>query len=175
MHTCIYRYMFWYKSFIRYMINKYFISVCGLSFLFLFLFIYLFIYLHLVLVAAGGLLSCGMWSLSCGMHMGSSSLTRDRTWAPCIGSAVLSTVPPGKSLHFLKGAFWRAKVLNFDEVQFINIFSYRSCFLCHILQIFPNAESQYFSCMFFCMYFILIALTFRFIYHFKLIFGSGVK
>ena len=31
-------------------------------------------------------LSCGMQTLSCGMHVGSSSLTRDRTRAPCIGS-----------------------------------------------------------------------------------------
>ena len=39
-----------------------------------------------LLVAACGLLSCSMWTLSCGMHAGSSSLTRDRTQAPCIGS-----------------------------------------------------------------------------------------
>ena len=38
------------------------------------------------LVAARGLLSCGMRTLSCGMHVGSSSLTRDQTWTPCIGS-----------------------------------------------------------------------------------------
>ena len=30
--------------------------------------------------------SCGMRTLSCGMHVGSSSLTRGRTWAPCTGS-----------------------------------------------------------------------------------------
>ena len=51
-----------------------------------YLFIYLFIWLHWVFVAARGLLSCGMQTLSCGMHVGSSSLTRDQTWAPCIGS-----------------------------------------------------------------------------------------
>ena len=39
-----------------------------------------------VLVAAGGLLSCSMQTLSCSMHVGPSSLTRDRTQAPCIGS-----------------------------------------------------------------------------------------
>ena len=39
------------------------------------------------LVAAGVLLSCGTWTLSCGTHVGSSSLTRDQTWSPCIGSA----------------------------------------------------------------------------------------
>ena len=38
------------------------------------------------LVAARRLLSCSMWTLSCGMHVGSSSLTRDWTRAPCIGS-----------------------------------------------------------------------------------------
>ena len=32
-------------------------------------------------------------------HLGSSSLTRDQTQLPCIGSAVLATGPPGKSLH----------------------------------------------------------------------------
>ena len=31
-------------------------------------------------------------------HMGFSSLPRDQTQAPCIGSAVLATGPPGKSL-----------------------------------------------------------------------------
>ena len=39
------------------------------------------------LVATRGLLSCGMQTLSCSMHVGSSSLTRDWTWVPCIGSA----------------------------------------------------------------------------------------
>ena len=29
-------------------------------------------------------------------RVGSSSLTRDRTWAPCFGRAVLATGPPGK-------------------------------------------------------------------------------
>ena len=33
-------------------------------------------------------------------HFESSSLTRDRTQAPCIGSAVLATGPPGNSLNF---------------------------------------------------------------------------
>ena len=35
---------------------------------------------------AGPGLSCGMWAVSCSMHVGSRSLTRDRTQAPCIGS-----------------------------------------------------------------------------------------
>ena len=55
-------------------------------------FFLIFIYLHWPLVVAGslvaarGLLSCGMQTLSRGMHVGSSSLTRDRTWVPYIGS-----------------------------------------------------------------------------------------
>ena len=46
----------------------------------------IFILLYWVLLVAGGLLSCGMQTPSCSMHVGSSSLTRDRTWAPCVGS-----------------------------------------------------------------------------------------
>ena len=53
---------------------------------FFFLKIYLFIWLHQVLVAAGRLLSCGLRTLSCGMHVGSSSLTRARTLAPALGA-----------------------------------------------------------------------------------------
>ena len=34
-----------------------------------------------------------------GVCGGSSSLTRDSTWAPCIGSTVLATGPPAKSLY----------------------------------------------------------------------------
>ena len=48
---------------------------------------FFFFWLHWVLVAARRLLSCGMRTLSCSMHVGSSSLIRDRTRAPCIGSA----------------------------------------------------------------------------------------
>ena len=46
----------------------------------------LLIRLHQVLVAAGRPLSCGSRTLSCGTHVGSSSLSRDRTWAPCIAT-----------------------------------------------------------------------------------------
>ena len=55
-------------------------------FFFFLIFIYLFIWLHQVLAAVGGLLSCGMWTLSSSMHVGSSSLTRDQTRTPCTGS-----------------------------------------------------------------------------------------
>ena len=54
-------------------------------YLFVCLFIYLF-WLCQVLVAACGIFSCGMRTLSCGMHAGSSSLTRDWTPSPCIES-----------------------------------------------------------------------------------------
>ena len=47
---------------------------------------YVFIWLCRVLVAARGLLSCGMQTLSCGVRVGSSSPTSDRTRAPCVGS-----------------------------------------------------------------------------------------
>ena len=40
-----------------------------------------------LLVVARELLSCDMQALSCGTHAGSSSPTRDQTWAPCIRSA----------------------------------------------------------------------------------------
>ena len=59
-------------------------------FLSIYLFTYLFIWLCWVLVAARGLRSCGMQTPSCGTHVGSSSLTRDRTQAPCIGSVAES-------------------------------------------------------------------------------------
>ena len=51
---------------------------------------FFFFWLRRVWVAAGGLLSCGMRTLSCGMHVGSSSLTRDQTWAPALGTRSLN-------------------------------------------------------------------------------------
>ena len=58
-------------------------------YIFIYLFIiYLFIYLTVPVIA------CGIFDLSCGImdhelrHAGSSSLTRDQTHAPCIGSSV---------------------------------------------------------------------------------------
>ena len=43
--------------------------------------------------------SCSMWTLYLWL-VGSSFLTRDRTWAPCIGSkGVLASGPQGKSLQ----------------------------------------------------------------------------
>ena len=40
--------------------------------------------LFFILVVLG--LGCGMRTLSSGMHVGSTSLTKDQTQAPCIGS-----------------------------------------------------------------------------------------
>ena len=58
------------------------------------LFIYLcyFIYLH--------------WASSQLWHVGSSSLTRDQTCAPCNKSAVLATGSPGKSPASLSWLWW---------------------------------------------------------------------
>ena len=59
----------------------------------------LFILLCWVLVVAGGLLSCGIRTLSCGMCVGSSALTRDQTPGPLHWECgVLTTELPGKSL-----------------------------------------------------------------------------
>ena len=49
--------------------------------------VYLFKNIYIYLVAP---------SLSC-QYGGSNSFTRDKIWAPCIGSTVLSTGPPGTS------------------------------------------------------------------------------
>ena len=44
-------------------------------------------------------LSCSMQDLWL-WHVGSSSLTRNQTWGPCIGSArILATRPSGKFQH----------------------------------------------------------------------------
>ena len=52
------------------------------------------------LVVACGLLGCGMQTLSCGMHAGSSSLTRDQTQAPCIGSVESYPLDHQGSAHY---------------------------------------------------------------------------
>ena len=81
------------------------------------IYIYLLIWQHWVLFAA---MRCSIFIPACGFfscgiqdfqlqdattqlgRVASSSLTRDRTCTPCIGSAVLTTGPPGKSpkTHF---------------------------------------------------------------------------
>ena len=60
--------------------------------------IHLFIWLHQVLIVAHGLFNLHhtMRDLQ-PWRVGSSSLTKDPTWANCIGSAVLTSGPPGKS------------------------------------------------------------------------------
>ena len=56
-----------------------------------------------------------------------SSPTRDRTLTPCIGRRSLN--------HWTtREAPVRAKVLNFDEVQFITFFFYELCFWCQVKQ-----------------------------------------
>ena len=80
----------------------------------------MFIWLHWVLVAACGIFHLHWYvrhveTLSCGMYMGSGSLTKDQTWAPSVRVWVLATALPGKSLAAL---FW--------IVQFTQIFN---CYL----------------------------------------------
>ena len=53
------------------------------------------------LVVTRQLLSCSMQAPSYGMHVESSSLTRDRTWTPCIGSAESYTLRHQGSLRFI--------------------------------------------------------------------------
>ena len=68
------------------------------------------------------------------MHVGSSSLTRDQTQAPCIGKhGVLSTAPPGTSLSvdflahhtYLLKVYQRKERMNDISNQHTgNLFSY---------------------------------------------------
>ena len=47
----------------------------------------LFIWLHQISAVASRIFSCGMWTVNPWLWLvGFSSLTRDQTWAPCIGS-----------------------------------------------------------------------------------------
>ena len=74
--------------FLKYHLDFYPMVWCFILFyLFILIFIYSFTWLSQVFVAPRRLLSCGMQTLSYGMHVGSSSLTRDQTRAPCIGRA----------------------------------------------------------------------------------------
>ena len=108
------------------LLSKYFLPVCGLSSHHLDIvfqnriwFFCLFFFL-----AVPGL-SCNMqdlqlWHANSQLwHVGSNSLTRDRTWAPCIGSAESQPLDHQGSP--------RIKVLNFNKVQLINYFFHRSC------------------------------------------------
>ena len=49
-----------------------------------------------IFVAAHGVFGCGMWTPSCSMRV-LVFLTRNRTWATCIGNMEPATGPPGKS------------------------------------------------------------------------------
>ena len=48
---------------------------------------YVCVWLRRVLLVACAIFSCGMWTLSCKQHVGSRSLNRHWTWAPCIRRA----------------------------------------------------------------------------------------
>ena len=68
---------------------------------------YLF-WLRWVLVAACGIFSCGMRTLSCSMHVGSSSPTRNRTQPPSLGAWSLThwTTREVPIDGFLEGNKW---------------------------------------------------------------------
>ena len=74
------------------------------------------LFIYLVLVVAHELLSCGMQTLSCGVHVRSSSLIRDRTWDPCIGSA--ESYP----LRHQGSPRKTSKALQIDAVSFLFFF-----------------------------------------------------
>ena len=54
-------------------------------------------WLHRVLVAASALLSCGMQTLSWGMHVGSLPWPGIEPTYPALEGRFLTTAPPGKS------------------------------------------------------------------------------
>ena len=64
---------------------------------------------YLLIYSAASDLGCSLWDLWCSLqrassslwHMGSDSLTRDWTRAPCIECGVWASGPPGKSLYVL--------------------------------------------------------------------------
>ena len=75
------------------------------------------------LVAAWGLLSCSMQTLSCGMHVRFSSLTRDRTHIPCTGKRILNHCTIGEVPR--PQYFWRVFVrylLNVPHLGFVSCF-----------------------------------------------------
>ena len=73
------------------------VFVCVCVCVCVYIYIYIYIWLSVSLVAAHGLLSCHMWTVSGSMHVGSSSLTRIEPGPPALECGVLSIEPPGKS------------------------------------------------------------------------------
>ena len=87
---------------------------------------YLFTYLFILAVLG---LSCCTQALSCGTHARSSSLTRGQTRAACIGSTVLPTGPPGKSLKWIF-------LTNFPKIKFFLFLIYPIFKICIYLFIY---------------------------------------
>ena len=76
----------------------------------------------------------------------------------------------GLSCHFLYGFLWNTKVPNFDEIQLTWFFFHCLCFWCHFKKSLPNSRSWRFIPMLCSKTFLVLALTFRSVIHFELIF-----
>lgn len=85
----------------------------------------------------------------------------------------------GLSIYFLSDAFfWRAKVLNFDKVQFISIFFYSLCFWCYMQALYLIQDHKDFLPCFLVLIvlcLIVLGFIFRSMIHFEFIFIEGVR
>ena len=90
------------------------------------------VYLFIFIVSAPGL-SCGAWDLRWGVHAGSSSPSRDRTWTPCIGSMESYPLdhqgsPLSQLLTLYLGLLFPLHcVLSLDEFTYSGDFIYQHC------------------------------------------------
>ena len=134
-------------------------SSCLIPSFFFFLFIYL---------AVLGL-SCDTWTLQL-QHMGSSSLTRDQTHAPCTGSTVLAAGPPGKSpvsflLIIISFLFTTSFSHSFRMTDSLSFFSFENVlispsFLQDIITIYGILGNQFFfSALYMWCHFLLASMT----------------
>lgn len=71
--------------------------------------------------------------------------------------------------HFLKSVFWRADVLNFNGVQFINCF-YGLCFYCTSKKSLTIPRLQKCSPLFYSVNFVVLDFTFMSVFRFELMY-----
>ena len=76
----------------------------------------------------------------------------------------------GLPLHLADSVLWCTEVFNFDVIQFIEFFFCCLCFWCHSKKSMPNPTSWRFFPMFSSKTLIVLALTFRCLIYFELIF-----